>query len=116
MIVKFTLLAVLLSLVIFGSLSVAQAQTFTHGGVDPAHVLVLGWNYGHVGNCSASYDGSTTWFSAVSQENSSGYLFTNNPGIPTLMAAACQTGNWIGVHVTSLNPIRWDQIYTFTFK
>ena len=50
MIVKSTLLAVLVSLAILGSFAVAQAQTFTNGGVDPAHVLVLGWNFGHLSN------------------------------------------------------------------
>jgi hypothetical protein len=116
MIVKSTLLAVLVSLVIFGSLDVAQAQSFTNGAFDPAHLAVLGWNYGHLSNCSVSYDGSTTWFSAVPQENPTGYLFTNNPGFAAILAAACQSGNLGAAHVTSLNPIRWDQIYTFTFK
>src|SRR4029077_11446517 len=100
MIVKSTLLAVLLSLAILGSFAVAQAQTFTNGGVDPAHVLVLGWNFGHLSNCAASYDGSTTWFTATSQENPSGYFYTNNPNLATLVAPACQTGNWVGVYVS----------------
>jgi hypothetical protein len=52
MMVKSTLLAVLLSLIIFGSLDVVQAQTFTNGGVDPAHLVGLGWNYGHLSNCA----------------------------------------------------------------
>ena len=25
-------------------------------------------------------------------------------------------GNWVGVYVTNLNPIRWTEIITFTFK
>jgi hypothetical protein len=114
--VKSTLLAVLVSLVILGSLAVAQAQEFTNSGVDPDNLLVLGWNYGHLSNCSASYDGSTTWFAASSLENPNGYISTNNPGFPSTVASACQSGNLIGVHVTSINPIQWDQVYTFTSK
>ena len=116
MIAKSTLLAVLVSLVIFGSLSVVQAQTFIQGGADPAHLVGLGWNYGHLSNCSVSYDGSTTWFLAVSQENPSGYFYTNNAGLAAVVGPACQTGNFIGVYVTNLNPIRWTEIHTFTFK
>ena len=116
MMVKSTLLAVLLSLIIFGSLGVVQAQTFTNGGVDPAHLVGLGWNYGHLSNRAAAYDGSTIWFTATSQENPSGYFYTNNPSLATLVAPACQTGNWVGVYVTSLNPIKWIQAMTFTFK
>ena len=114
MIVKSTLLAVL---VILGSFAVVQAQTFTNGAVDPAHLVGIGWNYGHISNCAVSYDGSTTWFTATSQENSAGgYYYTNNPSLATLVAPACQTGNWVGVYVTSLNPIKWIQGMTFTFK
>jgi hypothetical protein len=113
---KSTLLAVLVSLVILGSLAVAQAQSFVNSGSDPNNLFVVGWNYSHINYCQIDYDGSTTWSLAFSQENPAGVLYTNNPVFQNTIAPACGNGNWIGVHVTSLNPIQWDQIYTFTSK
>lgn len=110
MFVKSTLLAVV---VFFGSLAVADAQTFVNGGA-PGPNTGLGWNYGHINNCYTQVDGSTTWFYAFIQEG--GYGFTNNPAFATTLSPACQTGNFIGVFVTSLNPFRWTQVATFTFK
>ncbi|HKA40807.1 MAG TPA: hypothetical protein VKF40_02335 [Burkholderiales bacterium] len=91
----------------------AEAQVFVNGGAPGPHTVV-GWNYGHISNCSTLFDGSTTWFSVIMLEGGSGY--TNNPAFASMLSGACQTGNWIGVNVTSLNPFHWTQVVTYTFK
>jgi hypothetical protein len=110
MIIKSTLLAVI---VFVGSLTVANAQTFVNGGV-AGPFTTLGWNYGHLANCYTQVDGSITWFYAYIQEG--GFGFTNNPAFAITLSPACQTGNFVGVFVTNLNPLRWTQVVTFTFK
>jgi len=98
MIVKATLLALVL---LVGSLTPAEAQTFVNGGA-PGPQTALGWNYGHIMNYYTQVDGSTTWFYAFIQEG--GFGFTNNPSFAITLSPACQTGNLIAVFVTSLNP------------
>jgi len=110
MIVKSIILA---GIIFFASLTIAEAQVFVNGGA-PGQFTTLGWNYGHIANCYTQVDGSTTWFYAYIHEG--GFGFTNNPAFATTLSPACQTGNYIGVLVTSLNPFRWTQVITFTFK
>jgi hypothetical protein len=45
-----------------------------------------------------------------------GFGVTNNPGFVTLVAAACQSGNLIGVHVISLNPFVWNSVVVLPYK
>lgn len=91
----------------------AEAQTFVSGGA-PGPRTGLGWNYGHVAHCQTQSDGSTTLFYVYAQEG--GYGYTNNQTVANMLSPACQTGNWIGVYVTSLNPFHWTQVVTFTYK
>src|SRR6266481_4037183 len=108
--------AILFALVVFfGTAGGLEAQVFENGGT-PGSQTVLGWNYGHFSNCYAVVNQGQTWFWAFFQEPGSGFGYTNNPGFATLVASACQTGNVVGIFVTSLNPFRWTQVVTFTFK
>src|SRR5215813_15407275 len=104
MIIKSTLLAVFLFL---ASINLAEAQSFIHAGA-PGPRTTLGWNFGHVANCQTFFDGTSTWHYAFIVEG--GFGFTNNPGFVTLVAAACQSGNLIGVNVISLNPFVWNSV------
>jgi hypothetical protein len=110
MIVKSTLLAVI---VFFGSLTIANAQPYINGG-SPGQFTALGWNFGHIAHCETFFDGTNTWHLAFVVEG--GFGFTNNPGFATLIAAACQSGNLIAVHVTNLNPFSWNSVAVFPFK
>ena len=91
----------------------AEAQVFVNAG-SAAPGVVVGWNYGHLSNCQTYVDGSTTWFYVVFKEGSHGW--TNNPAIISTLSPACQTGNLIAVYVTSVNPLRWNNVYTYGFK
>jgi hypothetical protein len=110
MIVNSTLLA---AFILLGSLTLAEAQPYVNGG-SPAPGTTLGWNYDHISFCATFSDGVITWYYAFTQGGGLGY--TNNPGFATSVAAACQTGNLIAVHVTSLNPFLWNWIATYPFK
>jgi hypothetical protein len=107
--------AILVAVVLFFAMAGAlQAQTFENGGT-PGPQTGLGWNYGHLTNCYPVVNNAgQTWFWAFVQEGGFGY--TNNPSFVTLLAPACQSGNLIGVFVTSLNPFRWTQVVTFNFQ
>ena len=89
----------------------AEAHTFINGGA-PGPFTGFGWNYGHISNCQVSVDGSV--FLVAVKEG--GYGYTNNPMVIAALSPACQTGNWIGVYVTCLNPFRWTNVATYDFK
>ena len=91
----------------------AEAQVPVNGGA-PGPYTGLGWNYGHISYCIVSVDGSNAVVTAAIKEG--GYGYTNNPLVIAALAPACQTGNWIGVYVTSLNPFRWTNVSTYDFK
>ena len=107
-----TLLAVVLFFATAGAL---QAQVYENGGT-AGSATGLGWNYGHFSNCYATVNVGQTWFWAFFQEPGSGFGYTNNPGFAALVASACQTGNWVGIYVTNINPLRWTQVVTFTYR
>jgi hypothetical protein len=119
MIFKSTLLAVILLL---GVLSIAKAQSKGGEAVGEGQLrsdevtteAVLGWNYIHVTTCYA--DG--TAFYVFPPELSINYIFTSNPLYISLLAPACQTGNYVGVFVTSVSgsSFSWNQLVSFTFK
>lgn len=88
----------------------AEAQTLYHGGA-PGPFTTLGWNYGHIASCYTYFNGSTTWAYVYMQEG--GYGLTNNPAFISSVAPACQSGKWVGVRVTSLNPFQWDMVLTY---
>jgi hypothetical protein len=90
----------------------AHAQAFFHGGA-PSPFTTVGWNYGRVASCFVYFDGSTTWFYVYASEG--GYGVTNNPTFTSAFASGCQTGKTFSVHVTSLNPFRWDMIGIYPF-
>ncbi len=110
MILRSILLAVVMFLT---SVPIADAQTYVNGGAAGPNT-VLGWNYGHLTNCYVVVNGPTTWFYAFVQEGGFGY--TNNPAFATMLAPACQTGNFIGVLVTNINPFQWSSVVTFNFR
>lgn len=119
MIFKSTLLAVILLL---GVLSVAEAQSKGGEAVGEGQLssdvettqAVLGWNFFHAANCYA--DGSAFW--VFPPELSINFIFTSNPIYISLLAPACQTGNFVGVFVTGISgsSFTWNQLYSFTFK
>ena len=96
--------------IVLGSFTIAQAQTYVNGGVAGPHTT-LGWNYGHLSYCVTYFDGAQNWYWAIVEEGGHGY--TNNPGYAPFLAAACQTGNLAGVFVTKLSPLTWTQVITF---
>ena len=114
----------LAAILIFGSLAVAGAQSMggyervSGGQISTAdattQAAVLGWNYVHATNCFVTFDGSNTWLYVYPQEG--GFWFTANPTSQMALTPACQTGNWVGFNVTSVNPPLWNGIFTFTFK
>ena len=91
----------------------AEAQTFVQAG-SPGPRTGLGWNYGHISNCYMQSDGSTQLFYVFMQEG--GYGVTNNPNLISSIAPACQSGNWIGVNVTSLSPFQWNWVITYNYR
>ena len=114
MILKSTLLAVV---VFFGSLTLAEAQSYFKGG------LITGWgneppswNFNTVSECWAVYDGTNTWHYAFFVNNG-GYIVTNDPAFAPIIIAACESGNLFGLYVTSFTPsLVWTQIATFPHK
>ena len=119
MIFKSTVLAVIL---FFGVLSVAMAQSKGSEVVGEGELrsgeftteAVTGWNFVHATNC---YTDGTTFF-VFPPEPSVNSIFTSNPLYISLLAPACQTGNVIGVFVTSVSGLSfsWNQLFSFAFK
>ncbi len=71
-----------------------------------------GWNYVHVTNCYEYYYAGTAWLYVYPQEG--GVIYTSDPFFQGLLAPACQTGNFIGVHFIDNNN-DWDAIETFNY-
>src|SRR5215471_3311967 len=101
MILKSTLLAVVIFL---GSLTVAEAQSqsYVNTGLILGWGTNNGWAYNTPSQCVAYYDGANTWtYAFFGNGGSQGYIVTNNPGFAPIMAAACQSGNLLGLFATS---------------
>jgi hypothetical protein len=110
MTLKSTLLAVV---IFFGSLTIADAQNYFTGGI-PGPSTALGWNFGHIAYCLTQDDGGIIFHFSVFPDGS--YTVTNNPALGAAGALACQTGNLIGIFVTSLNPFQWNRLATYPFQ
>ena len=114
MILKSALLAVV---VFFGSLTLAEAQSYFNGGLIMGWGLRDGWAYNHVVSCSTVTDAANTTWHWAFFENNGGYIVTNNPGFAPIIASACQSGNLFGLFATSFTPtLVWTQIATFPSK
>ncbi len=100
---------VLTGVLLFGP--AANAEVYS--GV-PGAQTVLGWNFGHASYCQVQIAGPTVWYIFVPQEG--GYGYTNDAGVAAVISSACQTGNWIGIHVTSFSPFTWDYLVVYPYK
>jgi hypothetical protein len=108
------LMSVLLATVIFfGSLAVAEAQTYVQGG-QATPQTTLGWNFTYISQCVTFHEGQNTWLMAHGQGG--GHAFTNNPALVSAVAPACQSGNLVAIHVVSINPFIWDLVVLYPFK
>jgi len=118
--------SIVLALIVFlGSLSLVEAQTNGSETVNEgelradqpptANAVAGAWNYFHVTNCYT--DGGAIYvFPAESSVVS--VLFTTNPLFIATIAPACQTGNVMGVFVTSVSGLgfTWNQLITYALK
>ena len=92
--------------------SMSSSAALTHDVV--VTNAVVGWNYVYATNCHSFWDGSTTWLYVYPLEGGSWY--TSNLYFQTIIAPACQTGNWLAFHVYNTNGNLWNQVYTYTYK
>src|SRR5262245_18421407 len=74
MVVKST---VVLTALLFGLLTFAEAQQPYVTGGGPGPKTTLGWNWFHISSCDTHSDGTTKWLFVIAQEGGFGY--TNNP-------------------------------------
>src|SRR5262249_18527910 len=102
--------------VFFGSLTVAEAQSYFNGGLLLGWGSNNGWAYNHVVTCTTFSDAANTWYYAFF-ENNCGYIVTKKSGFRSIITAACYSGNLFGLFATSFTPtLVWNQIATFPFK
>jgi hypothetical protein len=115
--------AVLSVILFFGVLSVAEAQSAATEAVNGGELrsdtvttqAVVGWNFFHVTNC---YTDGGALYVFPAESTVVNVLFTTNPLFIATIAPACQSGNWMGVFVTSVSGLNftWNQLTTFAFK
>lgn len=74
---------------------------------------VVGWNYVHAAYCVTYWDGATAWLYVYPQEG--GLWYTANLSFQSLIAPACQTGNWLAFFAYDING-NWNQVQTYTYK
>jgi hypothetical protein len=115
---------VLAMILFFGVISVADAQSMfgdekaSWGELRSDGVItqaVPGWNFFHVAFCYAD----TSGFFVFGVETSIiSFLFTTQPGFVSTLTPACQTGNLMGVFVTSVSGtnVSWSAIAMYPFK
>ncbi|MCG6863739.1 MAG: hypothetical protein LJE70_21160 [Chromatiaceae bacterium] len=73
-----------------------------------------GWNYFHATNCQWALEKGDQVLYVFPAEG--GYWWTaNNLYVHNMLAAACQTGNWVAVHVINSNTGEWDSLWTYDF-
>jgi hypothetical protein len=118
LIIKSIVLAVILLL---GSLGIAAAQssephgTLGHGQPNEdgpiTQAIVIGFNFYHASYCTTPTPGL---FIFVAREDNSAW-FTADVATMALLTPACQTGNFVGIHVTNIELV-FDQVIVFPFK
>jgi hypothetical protein len=115
----FPKITVVAALVLFAFLGVAEAQNVEgasvvgRGARAQGSDVSSGWNAFHIAHCLTLADN----FYIYPLENIGvAYFFTDIPKVIFQIAAACQTGNLVGIFVTDPVTLGWNQFYTFTFK
>jgi hypothetical protein len=78
-----------------------------------ATAVTVGWNYVHATNCLQLWDGTYNWLYVYPAEG--GVRSTASPAAQTVLAPACQTGNWVAFYVYNTNG-NWSYILTFPYK
>jgi hypothetical protein len=133
--------SVLALIVVFGFLTLVQAQSafkipdsgsdlavssskvingvnirnhaITSRGDAITEATVLGWNFIHVDRCWMVLDGSTTWLYIFAQEGGGDdYYYTNSFFFQNMLTPACQNQNVVGFFVSDQNGLSWNQAIT----
>ena len=82
----------------------------------PQAAVAVGWNYYHAAACQAYYDGTFHWLYVITVE---GPVFSTPVQADHIaLAPACQSGNLVGVYVTSTNgsSFTWGSFVVFPVK
>jgi hypothetical protein len=81
------------------------------GGINPQYGI--GWNYVHATHCDVYSSGGYTYLVLYPVEG--GYFYTVYAPYQNVIAAACQTGNWLAFYIYDNNG-DWEYLYTYDYS
>jgi hypothetical protein len=131
---KMATVTILAVIAFLGSLAVADAQSRVQNGAPPGvqngngtsdvqsgaktsetapKFPCCGWSYRHIWNCTGFWDGSKQVLRMDFEEGD--WDISSIPLNYTIIAPACQTGNWVGFHVSDFSGF-WDEVRTWHFR
>jgi hypothetical protein len=119
---SFSLAALTLSLALSSAPAVAQEkqqhEQQASGGTavrEDGQALTAGWNIVHAAGCFGSVDSNGVPVTALFGKEGNTTWFTAAPNAAMIMAAACQTGNFVGFHVVDAAGT-WNAIFSVPGK
>jgi hypothetical protein len=86
--------------------------------VNETAMVNTGWLYFHVTGCLGAQINGVDYlaFAAAPGEAGGSVFFTADPLAITSVAAACQSGNVLGLEITDSINLTWDAVYFFNHK